>query len=294
MSHSLAFQPFPTKLYVQQGPSCWLYVVEAVAAARATNTGRTTRYLRMVMNAYPSQDDVERALAAHAEPKPAKRTLALQLTAANLSNMVAALATWRDGEGGRRAGGQISKDLVERYARQNSCGGAVEFLKPVSAWPTPVAGIIAEFTAATDRANRLVQLAAEGTDEAHALLNTGAMRLGGPKQRQEDTHAALCNASVPCYARIGKRFKLLPTDTGAVADLTGRDATTMDPTTHAVLLHGYDAVNQVVTYKDPNYGDIEIKVTLAQFANMHRGEDVELLSFFSSGVKCSRLAEVLD
>ncbi|MEV0396377.1 hypothetical protein [Polymorphospora rubra] len=284
-----AFPAVATELFVQQGPSCWLFVVEAVAHARV---GRT-RYLRAVMNSYPSGDMLDEAMRTQAEPKPGRRTLALRLTAQNLEALLTKLLLWDAGPGGDHNRGMIDKAVVARYARDTlGSTGSVDVLLP-NPGQYEVPFVVGEYHKAQQRAAKLVALAAEDTDEVAALLNTGRIEIGGG-QAENDAHLGLCEVSVPAYASIRRRFKLRPVDATAVVDFTARPVGEMEATTHAVLFQAYDPKAKVVTYKDPNYGNVEIRVSLAQFLAMAGNEVVKLRPFFSEGARKSRLADVLD
>ncbi|WP_407567159.1 hypothetical protein [Polymorphospora sp. A560] len=284
-----AFPAVATELFMQQGPSCWLFVVEAVAHAR----GKGTRYLRAVMNSYPSSDAVEEAMNAHPAPKPNRRTLALRLTEQNLDALVRKLLLWDAGPGGDHDRGLIDRTVVARYARDalGSTGSVDVLLPEPGRYEVPY--VVAEYHQAHQRAVKLVQLAAQDTNEVAALLNTGWSEIGGG-QAADDAHVALCEQSVPAYAGVRRRFKLRSTDRDDVLDCTGRPVAEMEPTVHAVLLQSYDPKTRVVSYKDPNYGNIEIRVSLTQFLAMAGDESVRLRPFFSDGVQKSRLADVLD
>ena len=58
--------PRPTNLLVQQGGSCWLFVVEALATAKEEMSGLSTKYLRIAMYAYPREESVQSAKSSSA------------------------------------------------------------------------------------------------------------------------------------------------------------------------------------------------------------------------------------
>ncbi|MFC7761348.1 hypothetical protein ACFQY4_27365 [Catellatospora bangladeshensis] len=120
----------PTDLLVQQGPSCWLYVVEAIAAASTAKTELSTTHLRMAMRCYPDSDSVGEAHAAqkHA-PKRPRRTIALELMAANIAGMVTSLQNWALTSGTD----DIPLSRVQEFARRHHVSR--------SAWQDPALGV---------------------------------------------------------------------------------------------------------------------------------------------------------
>jgi hypothetical protein len=67
---------------------------------------------------------------------------------------------------------------------------------------------------------------------------------------------------------VNMRFTIRQEDEGDIIDFTKRAETEMSPTRHAVLLDKYDTNSDVVTCKDPNYGDVEIRITAKQLLAM--------------------------
>jgi hypothetical protein len=97
---------------------------------------------------------------------------------------------------------------------------------------------------------------------------------------------------------VSIRARFIPTkdelnaDSGAV-DLSNRDFAELKKTAHAILLDEYDEETKIVTYKDPNYGDLKLQVTHLQFQAMAGDDKVKLRPFFRDGFGKSRLAEVV-
>jgi Domain of unknown function (DUF4157) len=288
-----------TNLLVQQGPSCWLYVLEAVAKAK----GIGTNYITMVMKSYP---DSPEAVAKQKDEEASgreisKRAAALELIADNMTEMIAKLHNWKIGYGGQHAGGQIKKVIVERYARQTlGTDRSVEHLTFSAVDETAnVAGIMVEYNKAKKRAAKLAANTIKEEDDVASLLNTGYQTID-ERQDSSDVHFALANQNTPCYASIRMRFNVRPTDqgngAGQVVDFTRRPINEMQPTAHAILLDSYDQRTKTAIYKDPNYGNVKIQVTHTQFQAMagHGDEVIKLRPFFRDGARKSKLAEVQD
>ncbi|QDY09322.1 hypothetical protein FJK98_20945 [Micromonospora sp. HM134] len=218
MPKQQGFVTVPTMLEKQQGPSCWLYVVEALAAARAGGTGRTTRYLKIIMTSYPSEDQLTEAMIGKLSSAQ-RRTVALQLVADNLDRLVRRLTEWQQGEGGRRAGGVLTRELLERYVTA-TVGSlrSLDHLTPRDAAGTTydVGHLIDSYRQAQARAGTLARLAAAGgRDEVHALLNSAGAMLWSA-QDAADADAALIAQSWPSYGAVRKRFKELSPAPGQV------------------------------------------------------------------------------
>lgn len=288
-----------TNLLVQQGPSCWLYVLEAVAKAK----GIGTNYITMVMKSYP---DSPEAVAKQKDEEASgreisKRAAALELIADNMTEMIAKLHNWKIGYGGQHAGGRIKKVIVERYARQTlGTDRSVEHLTFSAVdETTDVAGIMGEYNKAKKRATKLAANTIKEEDDVASLLNTGYQTID-EGQAPSDVDLALANQNTPCYASIRMRFNVRPTDqgngAGQVIDFTRRPISEMQPTAHAILLDSYDKGSKTAIYKDPNYGNVKIQVTHIQFQKMagHGDEVIKLRPFFKDGASKSKLAEVQD
>jgi hypothetical protein len=78
---------------------------------------------------------------------------------------------------------------------------------------------------------------------------------------------------------VNMRFTIRPKDNGDIIDFIQRDVAEMSPARHAVLLDKYDTKSDLVTYKDPNYGDVEVKVTSEQLLAMAGTGSIQLRSF---------------
>lgn len=294
----------PTDLLIQQGPSCWLYVVEAIAAASTAKTQLSTTHLRMAMRCYPDSDSVRDAHAAQKhDPKRPKRTIALELMAANIAGMVGSLQNWAltsDTD-------DIPLSRVQEFARRHHVSR--------SAWQDPalgvffdgdgddpttdVTGLITAFQAGAACAEGLHKLAIGAGDDKNVvglLLNTGYQVIDG-KQEVTDVVLSLGVQSVPSYISVRKRFKTTAEQRASgIVDLTGRELSELADTAHALLLEGFTATSESagrVTFKDPNFGNVLFVVTVAQFQAMAGKDEVKMRPFFPSGAKKSALATIL-
>lgn len=282
-----------TDLKIQQGPSCWLYVLEAIAKSK----GIGTKYLSMAMAAYPNSEKAEKKKKKEAIEgnEMSKRAAALELIVEGCTEMVAKLHNWKVGEGGRRANENIQKKIVERYARQTLHSDAsvshINFDNLTER--VNVDFVIEEYLKAKKRARKLADIVKSG-DAPELLLNTGAQMIDG-NQDENDVHLSLSSQTFPNYVSIKKRFNLTMEDMqNNIVDFTGRNDLEMRNTNHAILLDDYDPSSKLVTYKDPNYGNIEIKITHLQFQKMAGDSNMRMLPFFPDGNKQSRMADVRD
>ncbi|WP_406442039.1 DUF4157 domain-containing protein [Streptomyces sp. NBC_01613] len=251
-----------TQLAVQQGPSCWLYVLEAIAEYH----GLPVQALSVAMRAYPSTEvRDERLRQEHQQGNNVNgRELAVMMMGESLGAMVRTLDTWRSHNPNES---DITRDQVAAFARRSigadASVGKLDFQDDKAQFDS----IHQVYVKAYDRAKQLVKKVGAAGDEVSKLLDTAPAQIDA-SQSLNDVRLAIENQSLPCYAGIRRRFKLGKSDVGPVVDLTQRSAAAMENTVHAVLIDSYDKSNRVVTYKDPNYGNLEIKVSLRQFQGM--------------------------
>jgi hypothetical protein len=251
-----------TRLAVQQGPSCWLYVLEAIAE----HHGLPVQALSVAMRAYPTTEARDERLKQ--EKKNGNniegRKLAVKMMAESLAGMVQRLDNWRSHH---QDATDITRDEVAAFARRSIGGEAsldkLEFQDGRAQFDS----IRKVYDMAHDRAELLLNKVGAAGDEVSKLLDTAPVQIDA-SQTLDDVRLTIENQNLPSYAGIRRRFKLTKDDEGPVVDFTGRSASSMESTVHAVLIDSYDSSSSVVTYKDPNYGDIELKVTLAQFKQM--------------------------
>ncbi|MBO4260059.1 eCIS core domain-containing protein [Streptomyces griseorubiginosus] len=250
-----------TRLAVQQGPSCWLYVLEAIAEYH----GLPVQALSVAMRAYPSTEDRDQRLK---EEKARGNTvngreLAVMMTAESLGAMVRTLERWRQHHQNSE---DITRDEVAAFARRSIGSEAsldkLEFQDGKAQYES----IHEVYVKAFDRAGKLVQKVGAAGDEVSKLLDTAPAVIDA-QQDLNDVRLAIENQALPCYAGIRRRYKPKAGDEGPVVDFTQR-TDKMDSTVHAVLIDSYDPANRVVSYKDPNYGNVELRVSLAQFQQM--------------------------
>lgn len=285
-----------TRLQVQQGPSCWLYVLEAVVQSY----GIGTDFLQMVMKSYPSSEDaVAERLRLQGQGRDIpKRAAALELIVTRMQDMIDRLEAWRIGPGGVRANEQISEAIVRRYAnRALQSDRSVEQLEFGDDGTADVQGVQQSYQAAKARAQTLAGLAAQfaGEQDVGSLLQSGMQEIDG-NQDQNDVHLSLQVQPVPSYVGINKRFK--PTQLELAndpVDFTGRNLDTMEDSSHAILMDAYDSGGQRVTYKDPNYGNVRFIVSHVQFQAMAGDGSLQMRPFVrQQGQNQSRLAQVAD
>jgi hypothetical protein len=106
------------------------------------------------------------------------------------------------------------------------------------------------------------------------------------------------HSEMPVFLGVRARYTLRNEDlhNGAVPyriDWTDR-RDPMGPANHGLLLTGYDDRRRIVSYKDPNYGDVEIRITTEQFTMMagNTGYDqyLDMKSFSHSHGRLRELA----
>ncbi|MFE0799959.1 DUF4157 domain-containing protein [Streptomyces sp. NPDC058812] len=276
-----------TDLAKQQGPSCWLYVLEAIAQ----HHGLPIKYLSVAMRAYPStedRDDRMRKERAQGNRVDGRR-LAVTMMAEGLENMVERLDNWS--QHAPNGGTAISRDAVSGLARRALKSDASVDKLDFTNGSAGFAGVREAYSQAHKRARQLVTMIGEPGDEVSELLGGTPLELDRG-QEHSDVTTTLKLAKVPSYAGVRSRY---PADTrGAdVVDLTGEPLSGMRPTTHAVLFDGYDAATDIVTYKDPNAGNARFQVTSTQFQHMSGLSKLTLRGFGTSN-KPPRVNELRD
>jgi hypothetical protein len=292
-----------TNLLRQQGPSCWLFVVEALARSKSHLTTLDTRSLQIVMYCYP---DSEKVTAAHeaqtGTDKVSRRTIALKLVVANVDAMLAALKEFTDRAAKLGGGTQynIGLDASKRLARRAMDSDAsisfFTFEGDDDSSHIDARTLAADFTKARKVAAGLYGLAVKSgdKDEAAALLNTGAQMIAHDSEIP-DVKIMLEIQDKPSYMGINMRYRQTDQERlgAGPVDFTGRPLSGLTDSAHAILLIGYDKSTGIATYKDPNHGNKLFKVTAEQVRGMAGTGDVDLRAFFVSSSKRSALAEVL-
>ncbi|MCC8134533.1 MAG: DUF4157 domain-containing protein, partial [Tannerellaceae bacterium] len=289
-----------TDLQVQQGPSCWLFVLEALAKSKGLNT----KFIEIIMNSYVSSREATiRKQQAAAENPPrviSDRTAALEETARKIDFFRQRLITYASGEGGRRNKGNIKMELVGRYVKQifgsDNLMRSFHFSKKGF---ISVHTLITEIAEAKNRADTLIQIVNNEDDDVASLLNTSFTEITD-SQDINDIHLSLESQDTPSYISVRHRYNLTYMDLqnaqnaqDAIIDLRNRKIAEMHPTSHAFLLTNYDKITKTVEYKDPNYGNYKIWVRIGQFRAMATGGRIKLSPFFTSGLFNSKLSDLV-
>jgi hypothetical protein len=264
----------PNRLFPQQGPSCWLFVLEAIAQAY----GIDTTYLRLAMGTHPTGP----ALAARvADDKSAGREQSRRKT--SMTMMVERLETLLGLLRGL-SGDSISETQLRDFGRQIQMGTAwVQILKFDQDGNADLRDILENFEKAHDRAGILTQHVGGEGDEVAEFLKMGVSWVDFTDD-VDDVKMSLENQEkFPMFLSV--RAVLKPTDDEKAEmrtarqeilkgeyrktfDWTGREGESLDSTVHAVLLTNYDKSTGHVTYKDPNRGNAEFKITVKTFIKM--------------------------
>lgn len=284
-------------LHIQQGPSCWLFVLEAIAASKGVNT----ESLRMIMHSYASSEEANQQIKnAAKEQSPRvidRRQGALEFTADKLTAMVNSLRQYLAGGNQHHDSSTISQAVVLKKARRFLASEkSVDCLHFVGG-RADTQGIIDAYEKARIRALSLVEITKHEEDDVGSLLQSGSQEITRD-QRFTDIVLTLQNADLPAYMSIRKRFKPSGADlagaVGGVINFTQRSVKQMEDTSHAVLLESYNDANKTVRYKDPNYGNPMIEVKLGQLKEMAGTGRVLIRPFIKSGASKSRLSELVD
>ena len=286
------------QLMQQTGPSCWLFVLEGLAKEE----GLGTRWLSTAMQAYPSSEEALEELSKMEGIEGArKRMAALRLMAKRLEKFVSILESYRD-KGGTDQNSQLTlpRDKAETFSLRAGVYEALQkYLKhdSVKEGSLVTKDVIGDFTEAAKRARTLYETvygARKKGDEVQALLGGEGVSFS-TDSAISDIHTTLKIVGVPAYASIRARFKLRTDDSpDADQDYTDRSIDEMAPTAHAVLITAYDQAKKIVTYKDPNYGNIRIRIRIGQLRAMAGTEMVTLRNLIKGGQKPSKLKDVKD
>lgn len=284
-----------TDLQVQQGPSCWLFVLEAVAKSK----GLSTNYISMAMHSYAStpEADERKEKEANKGREISKRAAALLVTADKLNEMVEKLKEYKVTVGDKYQGGLIDRKVLSRFANEKIGNSkSVNYIQFNENEKADIEGVIDSYAEAKRRAKELAEIVIHEEDDVGSLLNTGISEIT-KDQNIQDVHLTLANQDLPAYMATWKIYKPSQEDLrGAVnneVDFTNKKVGALVETAHAILLVDYNAAQKIVTYKDPNYGNLKFKIKIGQLRAManHR---VVLRPFLKEGMNKSRLAGLKD
>jgi hypothetical protein len=281
-------QRYQGQLLTQSGPSCWVFVVEAVAdiysRQYSVDTAFDTGLLAAVINLYPKHDVGD------------QRTLELQDIQRRIKMMIKSFTRMKG------AFSHVSRDniakVVNRSVDRTNSPRVDDFLR--IAFPQPGYYNIDEVNEFLERAAGLAgQLAVLVRNDPHndaegALLGSRGKTYIDEKSEDEDIALALkANLEKPA-ATMGVRYRLKPRnypthyDSGTdTYDLTGIPPSDLtEGGYHAILLVSVDGSSKTLVYKDPNYGNSKIKITFAQLRKMaesmsarNTGRGVEVQTF---------------
>jgi hypothetical protein len=259
----------PTRLHLQQEQtsSCWLFVLEAIAHAH----GLPTTALKIAMHAYPDDADVaRRAYPGSGLEDEDSNLVALRLMAENLDDMCAELESLQ-----ARGRSWVSEErllsLAQSKLKSTEC---VKFIRFNSSKEARIGSLVDIFNRAYKKAVRVLRIQTEArVPGSGKLLQGPSMNVEPYDQRGAEAALEAMHSEMPVFLGIRARYALRQEDlhsNGAArtrVDWTGRrDA--MQPSNHALLLTGYDSRGGIVSYKDPNYGNMEIRITTEQFTMM--------------------------
>ncbi|MDH6577873.1 DUF4157 domain-containing protein [Kitasatospora sp. MAP5-34] len=297
-----------TFLSKQQGPSCWLYVLEAIG----TSYGLNLSSLSIAMRAYPSTADraarYENLRAAGRAEGVDQRHLAVVMTAERLAAMVQELVDW---DRSPARADRIHQDELRLMARRAiGSEASVDRLAFTAGW-AGFASVLEAYREAAHRADMLANIIKDANDEEVSQLLNSAPGMVTAGQHLRDVCSALTNQTMPSYVGIRKRYKPVLRSLPDEVDLRSRPVRELQPTAHAILLdhfehHGGPApaipgnkstehnrhMSDFVIYKDPNYGNVRFKVTLSQFRAMAGTGNMPLRPFILTSTTRSKLTEL--
>ncbi|WP_078946158.1 eCIS core domain-containing protein [Streptomyces exfoliatus] len=276
-----------TRLIGQVGPSCWLYVLEAMANAYGLNTTA----LNAAMRSFPEKADRDARATAQ---KTEKRSTGVQMMGESLHAM---RATIENMNGDTVTYDQLLATILTRVPKPGPAGA---FANSICSQGESVRKetLIELFDKAIEKSELLLSLTSADGDEVTKILNAGQQVISPYPENgsDEDKRYATSDAKIamgqitnfPQYMTVRKRFtsatvtpadrqlvndfRSIPGNAGKAALLDWTARTGLQRSAHAVLLTNYDEANGFVYYKDPNVPAAEIKVTFQQFLEM-AGED---------------------
>ncbi|MFJ8327379.1 eCIS core domain-containing protein [Streptomyces anulatus] len=264
----------PNRLFPQQGPSCWLFVLEAIAQAY----GIDTTYLRLAMGTHPvGKDLADRVTADQAAGRDeGRRKTSMIMMVERLESLLGDLRSL--------SGDSISEEKLRELGAKIKMGTSwTRILAFDEDRNADLQDIVKNFEMARDRAGILVQHVGGEGDEVAEFLKMGVSRVDFSDD-VDDVRASLENQEkFPMFLSV--RAVLKPTDEEKeelktakdeilrgeyqkTFDWTGREGESLDSTVHAVLLTNYDKSTGHVTYKDPNRGNAEFRFTIKTFIKM--------------------------
>jgi hypothetical protein len=255
-----AIQRYGGALLVQSGPSCWLFVVEAIADLQHFDTW----LLAGIMRLYPQGEIVG-----------STRQTRVMTISAICGRVVLKLQQAR-----ARGETVMSRDRIEEVVRRSMHAVGVQCYGASCVRHLFAAGgnyLLTDAVEVFRRGRRLAEAIAAGlgADGSTPAVMGGAATIIDQNSTTADighTLVALPNSYLSVSARPKPTNHLANynaiTDT---YDLTGLGLAAIEAGgAHALLLHAVNAGAHQLTYKDPNYGDSKVIITFAQLSEMAR------------------------
>ncbi len=276
-------------LYKQIGPSCWLFVMEALVRYE----GFDTKYLQIIMHSYESDSKKIDAKSKDKKVYKNRRVAALSATKDKLDDFLSRLTNYFDNRIKKgNKGDDISKEHAERLMLRTLGNTFIsKYIFSHEKESVNIADLINEIKKANKKLESLIKTCQDLENDTEAFLNTGSMQID-KQQELNDVEETLKWIKKPSYMSICKIYKREESDKGNIIDFTSR--TDLTDTAHAVLLVGYDESRKRVRYKNPNYGDDIFIVTAQQLQLMAGEHRVMIRPFYADNVQKSKLAETLD
>ena len=287
-------QAYRGQLMRQSGPSCWAFVVEAVADIYG-RSGAVPHYqafntdlLAAVINLYPRHDVGDRRYLELRDIEAKLRAIQTQLT-----RMRTALFS------------HVSRvdlaKIVTRNVNRDRAPNVDDFMRisfPQNGYYS-IDAVNAYLTRAAGLAGALAHLVQHDphNDAEGALLGSRGQSLIDQHSNDSDLSLTLqVNLRHPA-ATVGVRHRLIPRNYPGrydaptnTYDLTGVPVSDItEGGYHAILLVEFDARAHTLTYKDPNYGDARIIITFDHLRRMavsmetHNNAGVEVQMFIGLG-----------
>ncbi len=259
-ANTRAVQRYGGALLEQSGPSCWLFVTEAIADQQ----GLDTWLLAGIIYLYPQ-----------GYLYPNTRANRLTTISAICGRVVRRLQQAR-----ARGDTVISRDNIRTAVQRSAAGEGVACNYASCVTHLFALGGNYLITDVVELFRRGRQLAAAvaaglGPDETTPAVMGGAATVIDANSDLADIGLTL--AALPhSYLSVSNRYRPMDYPANYTAatntyDLTGLAlAAIRAGGAHAILLHSVNQAAQQLTYKDPNYGDAKIVITFAQLREMAR------------------------
>ncbi|WP_047042620.1 hypothetical protein [Vibrio mexicanus] len=285
-----------TELQVQTGPSCWLYVLDSIFG----ESGNDKYRVGTAKHFYPDSDELDSLMKTEQYKGQDKRVVALTQVSIRINGLIKRL-------GNIKGDGNVSKadfnKLAGREANSVKSEDITNEVYGVHATKTlsEITTHLQNANAAVNRVRIAIKNKIDNRETANEkdeeiLLGNKLFDLsgnqGGATVVKLKEWMAVAQGALPMYMFINKRFRPTRTDdlSAGQLDWTARSSDEMKSAgNHAVMLTALSYGNKgndlkeyekwipekcaayddgYVVYKDPNYGNAELKIKWSHLMNM--------------------------